>query len=81
VADLVPFVPDGLREEFESVASALDEGIGNGDAIRAEVRIGTVFGLAKEYIDLLPDDIVRLLQSRPPGVLLDPSQASGRRRR
>ena len=63
VADLVPFVPAGLREEFGSVASALDEGIGNGDAIRAEVRTGTVFGLATKYIDLPPDEIVRLLQS------------------
>jgi hypothetical protein len=63
VADLVPFVPAGLGEEFESVASSLDDGMGNGDAIRAGIRTGTVFGLAKEYIDLPPEEIVRLLQS------------------
>ena len=63
VADLVPFVPAGLGEEFESVASSLDDGMGNGDAIRAGIRAGTVFGLAKEYIDLPPEEIVRLLQS------------------
>jgi 3-methyladenine DNA glycosylase AlkD len=63
VADLVPFVPAGLREEFESIASALDDGMGNGDAIRADIRAGTIFGLAKEYIDLPPHEIVRLLQS------------------
>ena len=37
--------------------------MGNGDAIRADIRSGTVFGLAKEYIDLPLDEIVRLLQS------------------
>jgi hypothetical protein len=40
VADLVPFVPAGLGEEFESVASVLDDGMGNGDAIRADIRTG-----------------------------------------
>jgi DNA alkylation repair enzyme len=56
VADLVPFVPAGLGEEFESIASALDDGMGNGDAIRADIRAGTVFALAREYIDLPPHE-------------------------
>ena len=63
VADLVPFVRARLGEEFESIASDLDDGMGNGDAIRADIRAGTIFGLAKEYIDLPPHEIVRLLQS------------------
>lgn len=63
VADLLELVPDQLRPQVEPAAGVLDDGPGNGDEIQAGVRPGSVFALAKEYIDLPPAEIENLLRS------------------